>query len=96
MTRMDAEANRPIDDPAPIRNFPKYGRPLVYVSGIYGKAVGWTHTYGLIEWLNSSGKYHMGWGALIKHQAPATRRMEGQQCSVGVSLSGDIHQIRAC
>ncbi len=61
MMRKDAEASRPIDDPAPIRDFPKYGRPLVYVSGIYGKAVGWTHKYGLIEWLDSSGKYHMGW-----------------------------------
>ncbi|MFB8370349.1 hypothetical protein ACFC25_13400 [Pseudarthrobacter sp. NPDC055928] len=34
MMRMDAEASRPIDDPAPIRDFPKYGRPLVYFSGI--------------------------------------------------------------
>ena len=49
MARMDAESSRPIDDPAPIRDFPKYGRPLVYVGGIYGKAVGWTHKYGLIE-----------------------------------------------
>ncbi len=61
LARMDAEASRPIDDPAPIRDFPKYGRPLVYVCGIYGKAVAWTHAYGLIEWLDSSGKYHMGW-----------------------------------
>ena len=48
MARMDAEASRPIDDPAPIRDFPKYGRPLVYVSGIYGKAVAWTHTYEVL------------------------------------------------
>lgn len=61
LARMDVEAHRPIDDPAPIRDFPKYGRPLVYVGGIYGKAVGWTSHYGLIEWLDSSGKYHMGW-----------------------------------
>lgn len=61
MARMDAEASRPIDDSATIRDFPKYGRPLVYVSGIYGKAVGWTPKYGLIEWLDSSGKYHLGW-----------------------------------
>jgi hypothetical protein len=54
MARMDAESSRPIDDPAPIRDFPKYGRPLVYVGGIYGKAVGWTHKYGLIEWLDSA------------------------------------------
>ncbi len=59
--RIQAEESRPIDDPAPIREFPKYGRPLVYVSGIYGKAVGWTRNYGLIEWLDSSGKYHVGW-----------------------------------
>ncbi|WP_160665134.1 hypothetical protein [Pseudarthrobacter sp. ATCC 49987] len=70
--RIQAEESRPIDDPAPIRDFPKYGRPLVYVSGIYGKAVGWTHTYGLIEWLDSSGKYHMGWAhsSSIKRVTP--------------------------
>ncbi|MCD5341518.1 hypothetical protein LR392_04650 [Arthrobacter sp. AK04] len=61
MARKDAEATRPIDDPAPVRDFPKYGRPLVKVAGIYGKAVAWTHMYGLIEWLDSSGKYHLGW-----------------------------------
>ncbi|MGN7149304.1 hypothetical protein ACTHQ6_09970 [Arthrobacter sp. SAFR-179] len=32
------------------------------MSGIYGKAVAWTHTYGVIEWLDvSSGRYHIGW-----------------------------------
>jgi hypothetical protein len=36
-------------------------KALVYVSDIYGKAVAWTHMYGLIEWLDVSGKYHMGW-----------------------------------
>jgi hypothetical protein len=70
--RIQAEESRPIDDPAPIRDFPKYGRPLVYVSGIYGKAVGWTTKYGLIEWLDSSGKYHMGWAhsSSIKRVTP--------------------------
>jgi hypothetical protein len=72
MVRMEADKSRPIDDPTPIRDFPKYGRPLVYVSGIYGKAVAWTHTYGLIEWLDSSGKYHMGWAhsSRIKRVTP--------------------------
>ena len=46
--RIQAEESRPIDDPAPLRDFPKYGRPLVYVSSIYGKAAGWTHMSGLI------------------------------------------------
>jgi hypothetical protein len=70
--RIQAEESRPLDDPAPIRDFPKYGRPLVCVAGIYGKAVGWTNSYGLIEWLDSSGKYHMGWAhsSSIKRVAP--------------------------
>ena len=70
--RIQVEESRPIDDPAPIRDFPKYGRPLVYVSGIYGKAVAWTHTYGLVEWLDSSGKYHLGWAhsSSIKRMTP--------------------------
>lgn len=72
MARMDAEASRPIDAPAPIREFPKYGRPLVSVNGIYGKAVGWTNDYGLIEWLDSAGKYHVGWAhsSSIKRVTP--------------------------
>ncbi|MDQ1053126.1 hypothetical protein QE394_001054 [Arthrobacter sp. SORGH_AS 212] len=61
MARMAADERRPFDDPAPIREFPKYGRPLVKVAGIYGKAVGWTSMYGLIEWLDPSGNYHIGW-----------------------------------
>jgi hypothetical protein len=61
VARLDADKGRPIDDTSPIRDFPKYGRPLVCVRGIYGKAVAWTRSYGLIEWLDSSGKYHLGW-----------------------------------
>ena len=61
MARMDADKIRPMDDTSPIRDFPKYGRPLVCVNGIYGKAVAWSHSYGLIEWLDASGKYHLGW-----------------------------------
>lgn len=47
MARMDAESTRPIDDSAPLREFPKCGLPLVYVGGIYGKAVYWTPNYDL-------------------------------------------------
>lgn len=61
IARMDADKVRPIDDTSPIRDFPKYGRPLVQVGSIYGKAVAWSRTYGLIEWLDASGKYHLGW-----------------------------------
>jgi hypothetical protein len=61
IARSDADKARPMDDTSPIRDFPKYGRPLVQVGGIYGKAVAWSNSYGLIEWLDSSGKYHLGW-----------------------------------
>ena len=61
MARLDADKGRPMDDASPIRDFPKYGRPLVQVGTIYGKAVAWSHSYGLIEWLDASGKYHLGW-----------------------------------
>lgn len=61
MARLDADKCRPIDDTSRIQDFPKYGRPLVQVGSIYGKAVAWSHSYGLIEWLDASGKYHLGW-----------------------------------
>jgi hypothetical protein len=61
MACLEADKVRPMDDSSPIRDFPKYGRPLVCVNGIYGKAVAWTHSYGLIEWLDVSGTCHLGW-----------------------------------
>jgi hypothetical protein len=61
IARLDADKSRPMDDTSPIRDFPRYGRPLVCVNGIYGKAVAWSRSYGLIEWLDVSGKYHLGW-----------------------------------
>lgn len=72
MARMQAEENRPMDDVAPIKDFPKYGRPLVQVGEVYGKAVAWTQRYGLIEWLDVSGKYRIGWAhsSSIKRVTP--------------------------
>lgn len=61
MARLDAEKVRPMDDTSMIHDFPKYGRPLVQVGSIYGKAVAWSNSYGLIEWLDASGTYHLGW-----------------------------------
>lgn len=61
MARLDADKVRPMDDASPIRDFPKYGRPMVQVGSIYGKAVAWSNNYGLIEWLDVSGIYHLGW-----------------------------------
>lgn len=61
IARADADKSHPMDDTSPIRDFPKFGRPLVQVGEIYGKAVAWSNSYGLIEWLDSSGKYRLGW-----------------------------------
>jgi hypothetical protein len=74
IARMDADKGRPIDDTSPIQDFPKYGRPLVCVSGIYGKAVAWTRNYGLIEWLDVSGGYHLGWA-----QSASIKRVTEQE-----------------
>ena len=83
MARPEADQARPIDDPAPVRDFPKYGRPLAYVRGIYGTAVVWTRTYGLIEWLDASGKYHMGWRTL---QTSSEWRRKSGRALAGFSI----------
>lgn len=61
LARLDADKTCPIDATSRIQDFPKCGRPLVRVNGIYGKAVAWSHSYCLIEWLDASGNYHLGW-----------------------------------
>jgi hypothetical protein len=77
VARLDADKIRPMDDSSPIRDFPKYGRPLVRVNGIYGKAVAWSHSYGLIEWLDSSGKYHLGWAQSASIKRVSTGEWKG-------------------
>jgi hypothetical protein len=74
IARLDADRIRPMDDTSPIRDFPRYGRPLVCVNGIYGKAVAWSHSYGLIEWLDVSGKYHLAWA-----QSASIKRVTAEQ-----------------
>ncbi|MGN7201409.1 hypothetical protein [Arthrobacter sp. SAFR-044] len=61
IARSDADKSHPIDDTSPIRDFPKFNCFLVQVGSIYGKAVAWSDSYGLIEWLDASSKYRIGW-----------------------------------
>ena len=77
VARLDADKIRPMDDSSPIRDFPKYGRPLVCVNGIYGKAVAWSNSYGLIEWLDTSGKYHLGWAQPANIKRVAAEEWKG-------------------
>jgi len=73
VARLEADRTRPMDDTSPIRDFPKYGLPLACVNGICGKAVAWSNSYGLIEWLDVSGKYHLGWA-----QSASIKRMSAE------------------
>lgn len=77
VARLDADKIRPMDDSSPIRDFPKYGRPLVCVNGIYGKAVAWCNSYGLIEWLDASGRYHLGWAQSTSINRVAAAEWQG-------------------
>ena len=81
MARLDADKVRPMDDSSPIRDFPKYGRPLVQVGAIFGKAVAWSNSYGLIEWLDSSGNYHLGWA-----QSASIKRASAEEWKGGSGL----------
>lgn len=81
IARADADKARPMDDLSPIRDFPKFGRPLVQVGGVYGKAVAWSNSYGLIEWLDVSGQYHLGWA-----QSGNIKRVPAEQWKGGSGL----------
>lgn len=81
IARADADRTRPMDDASPIRDFPKFGRPLVQVGEIYGKAVAWSNSYGLIEWLDAAGKYHLGWA-----QSASIKRVPAEQWQGGSGL----------
>lgn len=81
IARADADRIRPMDDPSPIRDFPKFSRPLVQVGEIYGKAVAWSNSYGLIEWLDGSGKYHLGWA-----QSGNIKRVSAEEWKGGSGL----------
>ena len=74
IARADADKMRPMDDSSPIRDFPKHNRPLVAVNGVFGKAVAWSDSYGLIEWLDASGKYRLGWA-----QSASIKRVSAEQ-----------------
>lgn len=81
IARSDADKARPMDDSSRIRDFPKYGRPLVQVGAIFGKAVAWSDRYGLIEWLDVSGKYHLGWA-----QSSSIKRVSAEEWKGGSGL----------
>jgi hypothetical protein len=70
-----------MDDTSPIREFPKFGRPLVRVGEIYGKAVAWSNSYGLIEWLDVSGRYQLGWA-----QSANIKRVPAEEWKGGSGL----------
>lgn len=81
IARSDADKSHPMDDTSPIRDFPKFNRPLVQVGGIYGKAVAWSDSYGLVEWLDGEGKYCIGWA-----QSTSIKRVAAEEWKGGKGL----------
>lgn len=51
------------------------------VNGIYGKAVAWSRNYGLVEWLDASGTYHLGWA-----QSANIKRVTAEEWKGGSGL----------
>lgn len=61
MARVDAESNHPKPDDGKIMEFPRTEVPLVRVGEIYGRAISYTRTYGLIEWMDEQRNYQVEW-----------------------------------
>lgn len=61
MAIIDAEGRHPKPSDGPTHRFPIWDTPLVKVNKMYGKAVAYTRSYGLIDWNDDAGSHHMEW-----------------------------------
>ncbi len=61
MARLEAESTHPKPDDGSILEFPKGEAPLVRVVEIYGRAIRYTRTYGLVEWIDDKRNYQVEW-----------------------------------
>lgn len=59
--RLEAEFNHPKPDDGKILDFPGGEYPVVRVGEIYGRAVRYTRTYGLVEWIDEKREYQVAW-----------------------------------
>ncbi|MGO4246181.1 hypothetical protein VUN82_09815 [Micrococcaceae bacterium Sec5.1] len=61
MAQTDADNKHPKPDDGQIMELPANEQPLVRVSEIYGRAIKYTRTYGLVEWVDDQRVYHVQW-----------------------------------
>jgi hypothetical protein len=61
MARINAESNHPKPDDGKVMEFADGTMPLVRVSEIYGRAIRYTRTYGLVEWVDEQRSYQVEW-----------------------------------
>ncbi|MFP3579261.1 hypothetical protein SB659_06680 [Arthrobacter sp. SIMBA_036] len=61
MAQADADDNHPQRDDGKIIDLDRGNQPLVRVTEIYGRAIKYTRTYGLVEWIDEQRAYHVQW-----------------------------------
>lgn len=61
MAIIDAERRHPKPSDGQTHRFPHWDQPLVQVNAMYGRAIAYTHSYGLISWVDASRSKHVEW-----------------------------------
>ncbi|WP_426007214.1 hypothetical protein ACPFL9_09230 [Paenarthrobacter sp. NyZ202] len=61
MAQLDADSEHPKPDDGKIIEMNPDKQPLVRVNEIYGRAIKYTRSYGLIEWVDDQRVYHVQW-----------------------------------
>ncbi|MCR1160325.1 hypothetical protein NEK97_02470 [Paenarthrobacter sp. UW852] len=59
MTQIDADEKHPKPDDGKIMQLEAEAPPLVRVTEIYGRAIKYTRTYGLVEWVDEGRYFHV-------------------------------------
>ncbi|MFF2840533.1 hypothetical protein [Paenarthrobacter sp. NPDC057981] len=61
MAQLDADSKHPKPDDGKIIEMALGKQPLVRINEIYGRAIKYTRSYGLIEWVDDQRVYHVQW-----------------------------------
>lgn len=61
MAQTAADDKHPKPDDGKIVEMEVGSQPLVRVSEIYGRAIKYTRSYGLVEWVDDQRVYHVQW-----------------------------------
>ncbi|MFF1830811.1 hypothetical protein [Paenarthrobacter sp. NPDC058040] len=61
LAQLEADNDHPKPDDGKIIELEQGNQPLVRVGEIYGRAIKYTRSYGLIEWVDDGRAYHVQW-----------------------------------